>query len=199
MSLLVETIRSEDGILKNVVFHNERLLRSLYGIFGLKTIIDLEKIITVPEIAKKGLFKCRVEYDREIRNIEFLPYEFRQVKTLKLIENNTIDYTYKYVDRSAIEKLMSGRNGCDDILIIRNGYVTDSSFANLIFKDSSENWVTPSTYLLQGTRRTNLLRSGLISEARIRLQDLTDYSEVKLINAMIDIADSESIPVTNII
>jgi 4-amino-4-deoxychorismate lyase len=199
MSRLVETIRAEDGKLQNIDFHNERLIRSLHAVFGIKTAIDLEKIITIPETAKRGIFKCRVEYDMEIRKIEFLTYAIKPIKSLKLIEDNNIDYRFKFTDRTAIERLMTNREECDDILIVKNGYVTDSSYANLIFKTRSGNWITPSTYLLQGTRRTSLLKHGVITEAAIRSGDIQNYTEVRLINSMIGINETVGIPVCNII
>jgi 4-amino-4-deoxychorismate lyase len=198
MSRLVETIRAESGKLQNIIFHNERMIRSLYYVFGLKSSIDLEKLITIPETAKGGIFKCRVEYDREIRKIEFRIYKIKPVRSLKLIEDNNIDYSHKYTDRAEIEDLISKRDGCDDILIVKNGYITDSSYANLIFKNTSGKWVTPSTYLLPGTRRANLLQKGMITETKICYKDIINYSEVKLINAMIGIDDSDGIPINNI-
>lgn len=198
MSLLVETIRTENGRLLNICLHNERIIRSLYGVFGLRKIIDLEKIITVPEYADKGIFKCRVEYDREIRKVEFLPYRIKKISSLKLVDNDYIEYGYKYIERGVIEELMSRKEDCDDIIIVKNGNVTDSSFANLIFLDPSGKWVTPSTYLLNGTKRSSLLQNGVIIEKAVSHKDITYYSEVKLINAMLNIDDTEGIPVKNI-
>ena len=199
MSRLVETIRTEEGKLLNADFHNERLIRSLYDVFGFKTQINLKKLITVPEAANKGIFKCRVEYGREIRKIEFLPYSIKPVRSLKLVEDNDIDYRYKFCNRSAIDKLMEGRGVCDDILIVKNGFITDSSYANVIFLDPSGDWITPSTFLLPGTRRASLLKNGLIKETLITYADLKKYSEVKLINAMLGIGDTEGIPVGNLL
>ncbi len=69
----------------------------------------------------------------------------------------------------------------------------------MILKDQNGNWITPSTYLLNGTRRSKLLNSKCIAEADIRVADLDKYSEVRLINAMIGIDDSVSVPVNKII
>jgi 4-amino-4-deoxychorismate lyase len=198
MSRLVETIRTEEGKLLNISFHNERMIRSLYDVFGLKTKIYLEKLITVPETAKKEIFKCRVEYDHEIRKVEFLPYKIKVIRSLKLVEDNTIEYAYKFTDRKRIEELTATRGEGDDILIIKNGMVTDTSYANVVFRDFNGNWVTPSTYLLPGTRRTNLLKQKLIIEASIAYKDINKYSEVRLINAMLGLYDTEGIPVRNI-
>lgn len=199
MYQLVETIKVENGMLLNISFHNDRMIRSLYELFGAKNELDLEKIINVPSFARKGVYKCRVEYDDKITIIEFLPYTIRSVRSLKMIVDDNISYSYKYIERDNIHKLVEMRGDCDDILIIKNGMVTDTSYANVVFRDISGKWVTPSTYLLPGTRRANLLKNGRINETIITYKDLNKYTEVKLINAMIGPEDAEGIPVANII
>jgi 4-amino-4-deoxychorismate lyase len=198
MSLLVESIRSENGKLLNISFHNERMISSLSAIFGLKKDFDLEKLITIPESAKYGVFKCRVEYDREVTKVEFTPYIIKVIRTLKIVEDNTIEYSHKFVDRKEIAELYSMRGNADDILIIKKGMVTDTSYSNVVFRDQKGNWVTPSTYLLPGTKRASLLNSGILKETSITYRDISKYTEMKLINAMIGIEDSEGIPVGNI-
>lgn len=199
MSLLVETIKVENGMLQNICFHNERMIRSLYEVFGLRSETDLNAIIKVPAYACKEVFKCRVEYDDKTIKTEFLPYIIKRVRSLKLVIDNNISYSYKYVERNNIQMLTELRGDCDDILIIKEGMVTDSSYANVVFRDSIGNWVTPSTFLLPGTRRASLLQSGRINETIITSGDIKKYTEVRLINAMLGIEDTEGIPVTNII
>ncbi len=199
MSLLVETIKVENGALLNISFHNERMNRSLFEVFGLRNETDLEKIIKVPAFACNGIYKCRVEYDDKTTKIEFLPYIIRPVRSLKMIHDDNISYSYKYIERDDIHRLMEMRGDCDDILIIKKGMVTDSSYSNVVFRDLNGNWVTPSTYLLPGTRQASLLQMGQITETIIAYRDINKYTELKLINAMIGIDDTEGIPVGNII
>lgn len=199
MCRLVETIRSEDGRLNNLEFHNERMMKTLFELFGLKKDIDLARIISVPTLAIRGVFKCRVEYDNEIRKIEFIRYSLKSVRSLKIVEDNTIEYSYKFKDRRTIERLWEKRNECDDILIIKNGFITDTSYANVIFRDMSGVWHTPSTYLLPGTRRAYLLHRSKIKETKIHYHDLKNYIELKLINAMLGMEDIKGIPIRNII
>jgi 4-amino-4-deoxychorismate lyase len=199
MYRLVETIRSENGILNNLEFHNERMMRTLSDLFGLNKVIDLGRIIFVPGHALNGIFKCRVEYDHDIRKTEFIRYSQKNVRSLKAVEDNTIEYCFKFTDRKVIEKLLVKREECDDILIIKNGFITDTSYANVILRDKSGVWYTPSTYLLPGTRRASLLRQGRIREAEIRYTDIENYTEIKLINAMLGLEDTEGISVRNII
>lgn len=199
MSRLVETIKIENGILQNISFHNERMIRSLFDIYNIKSVMLLEKLIIIPEDLKEGIFKCRVEYDRDIRKVEFLPYKIKIINSLKLVVDNSIDYAYKFLDRKRIEELASSCGQNEDILIIKNGMITDSSYANVIFREQSGDWVTPSSYLLPGTKRASLLRNGLINEEIITYKDLKKYSEVRLINAMMEIGDTNGIPITNLV
>jgi 4-amino-4-deoxychorismate lyase len=199
MSLLVETIKIENGNILNIRFHNERMIRSLYAIYGLRSFPELEKHIIVPEFARSGIFKCRVIYDNRSTHFEFLPYSINQVRSLKLIVDDYICYPYKYIARDKINQLMELKEDCDDILIIKNGMVTDSSYANVVFRDSNNNWVTPSTFLLSGTRRASLLEKRLISETAITSEDIKTYTEIKLINAMLDLDDTEGITIENIV
>jgi 4-amino-4-deoxychorismate lyase len=135
MSLLVETIKIENGNILNISFHSDRIFRSLYGIYGIRKVPDLENIIKVPEFADTGIYKCRVVYDDKTTKIEFLPYSIKPVRTLKLITDENICYPYKYIARDKINGLFDMRGECDDILIIKNGMVTDTSYSNVVFRD----------------------------------------------------------------
>ncbi len=199
MSLLVETIRIEDGRIMNISFHNERMIRSLYNIYGLMTKPDLDKIIEVPESVKQGIYKCRLIYDDKSMRVEFLPYTLHAVRSLKIVFSDDICYPYKYTNRDKINRLFDMREECDDILIVKYGKLCDSSYANVVLRDTGGNWVTPSSYLLPGTRRANLLKSGIVKESDISYSDLSKYFELKLINAMMNIDDTDGIPVSNII
>jgi 4-amino-4-deoxychorismate lyase len=199
MSLLVETLKVEDGNVLNISYHNDRMLRSLYMIYGIRTGQRLENIIIVPESALNGVFKCRVIYNDKTFQVEFLPYILRPVNSLKLVHSDEICYPYKYIDRTRINRLFEQRGDCDDILIIKNGMVTDSSYANVIFRDFEGNWVTPASFLLPGTKRAALLHQGLIAETTIGYSDINNYSEAKLINSMIEFGIAPGIPVKNIL
>jgi 4-amino-4-deoxychorismate lyase len=82
-------------------------------------------------------------------------------------------------------KLLGLRADCDDIIIIKDGYVTDTSFSNLVFSEG-EQLFTPSSFLLNGTKRQQLLRDGKIKEKEIKMADINKYSNVFLINSMAD-------------
>jgi len=197
MSLFIETIRLLDGELKNLRFHQERLERTRHKKLGIRKHPLLEELIQIPRGLEKGLFKCRLIYGNEVKRIEFEPYEKRKITCLKVVDSDTITYSYKSADRSELDALFRLRGRCDDILIIRNGYITDSYYANVVFWDG-ENWFTPYKPLLPGTMRACLLEKGIIREREIILGDLARFQKLRLINAMSDLDEAPEVPVENL-
>jgi 4-amino-4-deoxychorismate lyase len=114
------------------------------------------------------------------------------------VEGDAIDYHVKFFDRSRLESLYALRGDCDDIIIVKNGLVTDTSMSNLIFLDGAR-WITPAEPLLAGTCRERLLSEGNITAATIRPKDLDHFIGVKLINAMRDPDEEEMIPIGNVV
>lgn len=188
MSRLVESLKIMDGTVHNVPFHNRRLNMSRRELFGCSDDIDIKEAVQVPAECRTGLFKCRVIYREEIEHVEYIPYSRRGIQTLKLVHCDDIDYMFKYEDRSAIQKLLERRDGCDDILIVKKGFLTDASSANIVFFEG-DRMVTPSTPLLRGTARERMLEEGLLTEELLRPVDLGRFHKVALINAMCGIDD----------
>jgi len=184
MSLLFETIRLQDGVLHNLEYHNSRLNHSRKELFDIEESIDLEKLIQIPSTCKQGLYKCKVIYgNKEVQKFEFQPYKPRTIKSLRLIEDNNISYSYKYTNRGSINRLLTKRERYDDILIIKEGYITDTSFSNILFFDGDQ-WLTPATPLLRGTMRSYLIENKFIAETAIKVSDLKLFQKARLINAM---------------
>ena len=80
------------------------------------------------------------------------------------------------------------------MIFLRDKKVTDASYANLIFFDGSQ-WLTPTTFLLNGTCRKRLLNEGKIREMPIYEKDIASFECIGLINAMLDIGDL-SLPIS---
>lgn len=181
MCQLFETIRVENGAAQHLCYHQQRVDRSVGG-----GKIWLENYVNVLELPPDGCFKLRIVYSEQgIVQHTITPYVARSIATLRLVVDNEIVYDRKSEDRSVIERLTDLRNGCDDIIIVRRGLITDSSFANLAFFDGMR-WVTPREPLLKGTCRARLLDSGELVEECISVASLQNYSKLQLINAMLD-------------
>jgi 4-amino-4-deoxychorismate lyase len=163
---------------------------SLKELFGSTDRFDLSLFFQTYDYPRNGLYKCRLLYDHQTKIVEFIPYTLKPIASLRLIVDNSILYDHKYSDRSSINRILQKRDGCDDILIIKNDCVTDTSYANIIFK-SGKKWYTPQTCLLRGTMRESLIHAGEISVEQIRSSDVNKFEKFKLINAMLGFASSE--------
>lgn len=183
MSLLFETIRLKDGVLQNLEYHNARLNHSRKSLYKSIDNIDLVQLIQIPQACRLGIFKCKVIYSKTVKSIDFEPYLPRTIKSLRLIEDNKISYSYKYTNRGSLNELLTKRERYDEIIIVKNGFITDTSYSNIIFFDGIR-WFTPSTPLLHGTMRSFLLANNLIEEMDIKVVDLRLFQKARLINAM---------------
>ncbi len=159
--------------------------RTRAEVWGEEQAIRLTDFLSIPEQLGTDTHKCRVIYGSQIIGVEWEKYQLRPVQTLRLIEDDSIDYSYKYQNREILRSLFEKRESCDDVLILKNGCITDTSYANVAFFDGSI-WQTPGTSLLPGTRRAALLDKGIIQLAGISVSDLSRYSHVRLLNAMMD-------------
>ena len=197
MSQFIETIQVLHGELQNLVFHQERFENTRVNALGLNRHPQLAELIQVPEGLEQIVLKCRVIYEKEIVRIEYEPYQAHIVHSLKMVYSDSIEYGFKYADRSELEELFRQREDCDDILLVKQGCITDSFFANLVFWDGRE-WITPDTPLLPGTMRSSLLHQGFIREDRITKTDMAGYQKLKLINAMNDLQNAPEISIESI-
>lgn len=193
MCQLLETIKLENGRLCNIQYHNTRMNAARNELFGDVEYISLEKQIAIPKEFKSGLFRCRVVYSREIEKIEFIPVLARQFNKLKLVTDNRIDYHLKFADRTALNNLMTIREDADEIIIVKNGLITDCSIGNLVFYDG-QNWLTPAAPLLKGTQRQYLLDTNQIIEKQISIMDIKSFEKVGIINAFFDL---KNLPIVN--
>ena len=178
--LLLETIKCQDGQAYHLQYHQERMDASLHTLGFLNTHI-LVQLITPPD---NHLYRCRVVYDAKTITVDYIPYTKRTQSTLQLVQAHSLDYALKYANRKELDALFTQKKDADDILIIKNGLVTDTSIANIAFFDGTQ-WLTPKEPLLHGTTRARLLDEKKIIEAAIEPSDLVNYTEFALMNAMI--------------
>ena len=193
----IETLQIIDGHFTNPIPHIQRIRTTLAEIGTSNPILPTFSDTLIPEDKRKGNVKCRYLYNIHKGEIEFADYTPRQIHTLQLIEGNHVDYHLKYADRQVLNNLRAQRGICDDILIIKNGEITDTSYSNVVLFDGSR-YIIPRAYLLNGTRRRQLLANGTATEARITPDDLHNFQCLYLINAMLDIKNNICVEVKNI-
>lgn len=194
----VETIKIKDGKAQSVAYHQARMERTIRHFFpelSRTSMPSLEEFL----IPKEGmeLYKARVVYgEHGVEAVEYAPYTMRKIASLQVVTDETIEYNFKSTDRSRLNALSAKKGDCDEIVIVKHGLVTDTSFTNLAIYDGSR-WLTPKHPLLLGTKRACLLEHGIIQEADITLQDLKKAQSIRLFNAMIEFGEME-IPMQNL-
>ena len=177
----IETIKIVDNKADNLEYHQARY-ENVLNHLGIEEIKKLDEHIQPPDW---GFYRCKITYGKDIFEIEYFPYKKREISKLKIIFDNEIEYDKKASNREKLNQLFEQRDEADDVLIIKNLLVTDTTIANIAFyKDGI--WVTPKSPLLKGTTRARLLDEGKIVEANIKVQELRGFSQVALLNAMID-------------
>lgn len=192
----IESIRLEKGVLQNLKFHQQRVNQTS-KIFSFNKTLDLRSI-ALTKINDDDIYKFRVLYSENDYSVEITRYKQREIRSLKLVYDNDIVYDHKFENRDALNELFEKRGDSSDILIVKNGFITDSSYSNIVLFDGEE-YFTPSTFLLNGTMRQRLLDDKRIKEREIKPEDLKNYKQIFLINALNSIDDNHLTNVPNII
>lgn len=194
LPLCFETICVKNRQLINLSYHEARLNKTRTELFGFTDSWNLSDLLIIPDYVTDKPHKCRLAYSEDVDNIKWEPYHFRTIKKIQRVYDDTIDYSYKYNDRALLNNLYEKRGNAEEILIVKNGMVTDTLYCNVaLLKDGK--WFTPNTPLLPGTQRAYLLDSGIIQEAVILEKNITKYSHIRLFNAMVNWENSNVLEV----
>jgi len=178
--LLLETIKIEDGKALYLEYHQRRIDRSRTQLLNLQDRLNLrEHLIDMPQ---KGIYRCRVIYSDRVHLVEYIPYSYIPRYRYIAVESS-IDYRYKYLDRSQIDEIKTLYSDFDDIIFIQNGKVCDTTVANIAILIDDE-WLTPKTPLLEGTTRERLIDNGFLKTAEIEVKDLKEAKSFAIMNAL---------------
>lgn len=173
---LLETMRIKNGRAINLPWHQRRVDAACRRYrFRPLDLVRLKHPAT-------PLTRCRITYAESIESIEYPPIGIRLIRTLKPV-NAAPKYPFKYADRTALNLLLNTRGKADEILIIKNGLITDTSVGNVAFFDGTR-WLTPRAPLLKGTLRARLVASGFLKPATLSLTKLDRFWLVAVMNAV---------------
>ncbi|ADR33178.1 hypothetical protein Sulku_0511 [Sulfuricurvum kujiense DSM 16994] len=185
--MLLETIRCEHKEAKHLPYHQKRLELACQAL-GITKRYDLKALITPPD---EKLYRCRFLYDQQGYSIEFHPYFPKKISSLKLITCDSLEYPLKYADREVLNALFELRAECDDVLIIKNGCLSDTTIANIALQIDGV-WLTPDKPLLRGTTRARLIDEGFLTPAPLRPSDIAKATKIALMNAMVGFIEVEN-------
>ncbi len=172
-----ETIKCEDLEVFNLSYHKKRIQNTV----GLN--ISLEEYIYPPS---DKLLKCKVIYDDTgVIEISYDSYLAKKINSFKLVYDDNINYNKKSINRLELEKLLEYKDDEDEIIIVKNGLLTDTSIANIAIYYENE-WITPRLPLLEGTCRSRLIDEAKIKEKDITVDMLKSSEKIATLNAMVD-------------
>ncbi len=183
-----ETIKCFDEEIFNLDWHQKRIARTI----GLN--INLQEYIYPPS---EKLLKCKLIYDDTgILDITFVEYKQRDINSFKIIVDNEIEYKNKSINRDELDILFNLKEQADEIIIVKNGFVTDISIANIAIL-VNDTWITPKLPLLKGTCRDRLIDENFLIEKDITIDELINSQKIALMNAMIDFKIIENSDIIN--
>jgi 4-amino-4-deoxychorismate lyase len=143
----------------------------------------LEKYIFPPN---NKFLKCNVIYDKNgIIDITYNIYKKKTISSFKLVYDNNIVYDKKYCNRLNIIDLYKQKDDCDEIIIIKNNLITDTSIANIALFVNNE-WITPKLPLFNGITKSKLVKKKILKEKHINLAILLKSTQIATLNVMVD-------------
>ncbi len=181
-----------DGMPCGLRYHQQRMERTIRHFFPVLAHAGMPQLASILRPSDSGaVVKARVVYGSQgIEQVQYAPYRMRDIHSLRVVHDDAIEYAYKSTDRTALNLLAARRGDSDEVVIVRKGLVTDTSFTNIAIL-VGEQWLTPRTPLLCGTRRAALLEAGVLTEADITMRMLREARRVRLFNAMIGFGEVE--------
>lgn len=184
--MFIETICIKNSTFQNIDAHIERMRQTArYHGFNAPALPDL--LAQIPAELKDKKVKCTITYHNQILDVSFSHYHRRKINSLQLVEAD-IDYSFKLSNRSELIGLLHQKGSSDEVLIVKNNRITDTTFSNVVFKKGNQ-FYTPDTYLLNGTKRQKLLKEKKVEEIEIKADDVWLFDKIFLVNAMLDIED----------
>ena len=185
----IESIKLLNGDVYHLAYHQERVCRTFSHFFPSEKVLSLQEIISKIALPAIGKYKIRIVYSKDNPIVEIHPYHIKPINTIKCVNADEYDYSYKFLNREFLN-ILKQTSGADEVIFIKNGKVTDSSYANIIFFDGKQ-WITPSTFL-------RLLNEGKITEAPIHYTDIQNFEQIGFINAMLDMGEF-NLPISKLV
>lgn len=196
MSLWFETIRIDSGKPQNIKWHQSRI-KSTLSRYNLFAEFDLNEYLESLEFDSRTIQRCRIDYNQNIAGCIISTYIPRPPCSLRIVEADTINYTYKNTDRSVLDNLRCERRSSDDVLITINKRITDISYANIVFQ-RNKHFISPATPLLRGTQLSLLVERGQVQLQEIFIPDLEYFNGWIPVNALLGFCPGNLRPINTI-
>lgn len=198
MSLLLETIRVNQGKAENLQAHEDRISHSQLALEGIRMLAPLPEIFEENPPPSSGLLKARLVYNHDLYKLEYSDYQKKEIQGLKIWQDQSIYYPFKFANRSLLECMKKSLPEHTEALIVIGDRITDTTYTNVAFWNGKK-WLTPQYPLLKGTMRDSLLKKRVLEIQDISLPMLENYERIRLFNAMMPWEEAIELPVYSII
>lgn len=178
---LFETIAIIDGNIQNIEYHQARYHNACRNYLKNEPVLNLAEIINVPVKYQSGLVRCKVEYNSVEYQIQYFPYQAKRIEFFQLVQCENLNYQFKYTDREIFANFPISTNS--EVILLNDGKVSDCTIGNLLFLKNGK-WFSPVDYLLKGTQLSRLLEKKRVELCRITADNLRDFEQVMMINAL---------------
>ena len=188
MCRFVESIKLKDGVFYRLPLHQQRVNKAFEAFYPGCKPVDVVEALLQTAFPQEGVCKCRLVYDSDLQSLDIVPYVRREIRSLKLVETTQESLPYKREDRTEFNAAFAQRGGCDDVLLVKDGFLTDTSYCDIALYDG-EKWYTPRTPLLYGVNRMQLLSEAKLIERDISVSELMNFQYISLFNALIEFGE----------
>ncbi|NWF66074.1 MAG: aminotransferase class IV [Campylobacterales bacterium] len=181
MSQFFETIKVNRGFIHDMRLHEDRLKSTILKNFGKCEDINFKPLIKPID---KAFYRCKIHYSNRVEKVEFIEQKKRFFKSFKIVHDNSLVYDFKYSDRKKLEQILLERENCDDVIIVKNSLLTDTTIANIALFINGV-WITPKKPLFKGIIRTKLLKSGFLKRRDLRVCDFKKCKKFAIMNSLV--------------
>jgi len=119
MCLFIESIKYKNGAFYRLDLHQMRvnLVFKLY--FPEFEPFQLSEIPAFKLFKKEGIYKCRIVFDNNIKEISILPYERKNFESFQLVESDIDSLPYKRAERTELNNAFQQKENCSDIIVVK--------------------------------------------------------------------------------
>lgn len=192
MPTFLETVHVLNGEALHLDYHQKRINDVFQYYYPTSAILNIHAYFANLELPQHGSYRARLVYQTSWEIHEFIPYQFKNITHLAIVNTEDFEYHFKFADRSHILKKVAEHPEADDIIFSKQGKLQDSSIANLAFK-KGDKWYTPKDPLHWGTTRRRLIDEQVLEEEDIWESELKDYSHICLINVFRPLSDKNAL------
>jgi 4-amino-4-deoxychorismate lyase len=179
--LFIETLLRKNNQILNLKNHIKRIKRTHDY---MKWHFEQSKWENIFKFLSNGKdARIRISYNAFKTYFEEFELKKRTFKKFKTVE---IDFNYhlKYKNRKNFENLKNEYKNFDELILVKNRLITDTTISNLAFFDGKE-WLTPKYPLLEGTKLAEIEKKYNLKRTNIHISDLKYFKKIALINAIL--------------